>query len=78
VRIQRMHQRLSLLNNPNARVAMPVNPTLVALGQAEPPLQIEIVANRRKIGSASEQAGQKAQHHLGHLLVDRILLGLWK
>src|SRR3954449_1926497 len=71
-----MHQRRPLLNNPNARVAMPVDPTLVALGQAEPPFQIEIIANRGKLGPAGEQAGQKAQHDLGHLLVDRILLGL--
>src|SRR5947209_11473494 len=71
-----MHQRRPLLNNPNARVAMPVDPTLVALGQAEPSFQIEIVANRGKLGPASEQAGEKAQHDLGHLLVDRVLLGL--
>ena len=71
-----MHQRRPLLNYPNARVAVPVDPTLVALGQAEPPFQIEIVANRGKLGPAGEQAGQKAQHDLGHLLVDRILLRL--
>ena len=71
-----MHQRRSFLNNPNARVAMPVDPTLVALGRAGPPFQIEIVANRGKLGPAGEQASQKAQHDLGYLLVDRILLGL--
>ena len=48
VGIQRMDQRRPLLNNPNARVAMPVDPTLVALGQAKPPFQIEIVSNLGK------------------------------
>ena len=38
-----MHQRRPFLNDPNPRVAVTVNPPLVTLGQAEPPLQIEIV-----------------------------------
>jgi len=53
---------------------MTVDPPLVSLGKAEPAFQIKIV--RREIRIAShEQAGLKAAHHFGHLLVDRIRLG---
>lgn len=71
-----MDQCRPLLNNPNARVATPVDPALVALGQAEPPFQIEIVSDLGKLGSADEEASQEAQHDLGEVLVDRILLAL--
>ena len=76
MRIQGMHQCRPLLNNPNARVAMAVDPALVALGQAEPPFQIEIVSDLGKLGSADEEAGQEAQHRLDEVLVDRIVLAL--
>src|SRR5271165_282898 len=55
---------------------MAVDPALVALGQAEPPFQIEIVSDLGKLGSADEEASQEAQHDLGEVLVDRILLAL--
>ena len=71
-----MDQGGPLLHDPNARVAMPVDPPLVALGQAEPPFQIEIVSDRRQLGAADEQARQEAQHDPGEVLVDRILLAL--
>lgn len=74
--IQRMDQCGPLLHNPNARVAMPVDPAFVALGQAEPPFQIEIISDLGKLGSADEEAGQEAQHDPGEVLVDRILLAL--
>src|SRR5512135_617359 len=71
-----MDQGGPLLHDPNARVAMPVDPPLVALGQAEPPFQIEIVSDRRQLGAADEQARQEAQHDPGEVLVDRTLLAL--
>jgi len=54
VRIQRMDQRWPLLNDSNPRVAMAVNSPLVALGQAEPPFQVEVVADLVKRGLADE------------------------
>lgn len=69
-----MHQGWALLNDPNARVAMAVNPPLVALGQAEPPFQIEIVSDLGELGAPHEEAGQEAQHEPGEVLVDRIRL----
>ena len=53
-------------------LAMAVDPTLVALGQAKPPLQVEIVSDLLKLGSAHEEAGEKADHDLGHVPVNRI------
>src|SRR6476646_1074216 len=61
-----------LLNNPNTRVAMAVNPPLVALGQAEPPFQIEIVSDLGELGSPHEETGQEVQHDRSEVLVDLI------
>jgi hypothetical protein len=69
-----MDQCGPLLNNPNARVAVAVDPPLVALGQAEPSFQIEVVSDLGELGSAHEEASQKAQHDRGEVLVD--LIGL--
>jgi hypothetical protein len=76
VRIQRMHQRRPFLNDPNPRVAVAVNPSLVTLGHAEPPLQIEIVPDRLDLPLAHEQPGEEANHHPRHLLTDRIRAAL--
>src|SRR4051794_14411604 len=53
-------------------MATPVEPPLVTLGQAEPPLQIEIVADLLERGLADKQARDEADHDPGHLLVNRI------
>ena len=50
-----------------------VDPTFVALGQAKPTLQIEIIPNRFILLLAHEQAGQEAEHHRRHAVADRIL-----
>ena len=68
-----MHQRRPFLNDPNPRVAVTVDPPLVTLGQAEPPLQIEIVPDRFILLLADEQPGQEAEHHRRHPVADRIL-----
>jgi hypothetical protein len=70
--VQGMHQRGAFQNNANPRVAMAVNPPLMTLGQAKPPLQIEVVLDLHKHAFAHEQAGEKADHHLGHLFVNRV------
>ena len=50
-----------------------VNPPLVALGQAKPALEIEIVSDLFKLALADEKTGEKARHHLDHLLMNRLL-----
>ena len=50
---------------------MTVNSSLVAFGQAEPPLEIEIVPDLFELSLAHEKAGQEADHQRGHLLANR-------
>jgi hypothetical protein len=76
VRVQSMYQRRSFENDANPRVAMTMDSPLVALGQAKPSLQIEIVSDLRKLALADEKAGEKACHHLDNPLVNRVLLTL--
>jgi hypothetical protein len=71
--VQRMHQRRPFLNDPDPRMAVTVDPPLVTLGQAKPPLQIEIVPDEFKRALADEQAGEKTHHHADHLLVNGVL-----
>src|SRR4051812_17598939 len=67
-----MHHRRSFLNDPDSRMATTVEPPLVTLGQAEPPLQIEIVADPLERGLADKQARDETDHDHGHLAVNRI------
>src|SRR3954464_13711509 len=71
--VQGMYQRRSVQDQPNPRVAMTVDPPLVTLRQAEPPLQIEIVLDRFLLLLTDEEAGQEAEHHRRHPVADRIL-----
>ena len=73
VGIQRMHQRRPFLNDPDPRVAVTVDPPLVALGQAKPTLQIEIILDLFIHAVADEKAGEKAEHHRRHVVPNRIL-----
>src|SRR3954452_1399830 len=73
VSVQGMYQRRSVQDQPNPRVAMTVDPPLVTLRQAEPPLQIEIVLDRFILLLADEEAGQEAEHHRRYAEADRIL-----
>ena len=52
-----------------------VDATLVALGLAEPTLQIEVVPRQIRIVTANEQPRLKAPHHRRHLPPDRVRLG---
>ena len=76
VRVQCEDQRWSLLDDSNPRVAMTVDLPLVALGQAEPPLQSEIVPDLLELSLADEKAAQEADHQRGHLLANRIVMPL--
>src|SRR3954469_26063206 len=67
-----MHHRRPFLNDPDPRMATTVEPPLVTLGQAEPPLQIEIVADPLERGLADKQARDETDHDPGHLVVNRI------
>ncbi|MBV8270234.1 MAG: biotin/lipoyl-binding protein [Planctomycetaceae bacterium] len=73
VGVQRMHQRRTLHHQPDPRVATTVDPTLVALRQAKPTLQIEIVPDPFVLLLANEQTGQEAEHQPGHAVPDWIL-----
>jgi hypothetical protein len=67
-----MDHRRAFLNDPNPRVAMSVDPPFVALGQAEPSLKVEIVADLLEPGLADKEAGDETDHDPGHLSVNRI------
>ena len=73
VGVESRHQRGSFENEANPRVAMTVDPPLVALGQAKPALQIEVVPDLFKLALAHEKTGEKARHHLDHRTENRIL-----
>src|SRR3954453_13141609 len=70
---QGMHQGRALNDDANSRMAMTVNPPLVALRQPKPTLQIEIVPDLFPFVLADEKAGKEAEHHRGHLGANRIL-----
>ena len=67
-------QRLggSLLNDPNPRMFVAVDPAFMPLGYAKPSLQIEIIANLIQLIPAHKEARLEADHHLGHVFVERI------
>src|SRR5260370_11714821 len=71
--VESVYQRWSFQNEPNSCVAMAVDPSFVALGQAKPTLQFEIVSDLFKRALADEEASEKARHHLDHLPVCRVL-----
>ena len=57
-------------------MTVPVNPPLVALGQAKPALKIEIVLDLLELARADKKAGKEADHQRGHVPVNGILLPL--
>ena len=71
--IQCVDHRRPFLNDANSCVAMTVDSPLVTLGQSKPSLQIEIVPEFLERVLADEKAGEEAHHHLGHVLVNRII-----
>src|SRR3954469_15572705 len=73
MRVQRGHQRRPRLNQTDPRVATAVDPTLMALRQAEPALQVEVILDPFVVLLADEQAGEEAEHHRRHAVADRPL-----
>src|SRR5436305_6848857 len=61
-----------LLYDPDPRMAAPVNPPLVALGQAEPALEIEVVLDLLELARGDEEPGQEAGHQRGHVPANRV------
>src|SRR3954451_7455649 len=53
-------------------MAAPVNPPLVALGQAEPALEIEVVLDLLELARGDEEPGQEAGHQRGHVPANRV------
>lgn len=72
VRVQGRNQGRPILDDPNPRMAMAMNPPLMTLGEAKPSLQVEIVPNRLELTFPDEQARQEADHHRRHLLSNGI------
>src|ERR1700754_1791543 len=66
VGIEGMDYRRPFENQADPGVAMTVNPPLVTLGQAKPPLQVEMIPDRLVVLLPDEQTVQKAEHHRGH------------
>ena len=73
MRVQRQGEGWTFLHEPDTGMAVPVNATLVSLGQAEPAFQAQVVLDQLGVAS-DKQTGLEAGHHLGHLLVDRVRL----
>jgi len=70
--VESVHQRGTLDDDANARVAMTVDAPLMTLGQAKPTLQIEVVLDFCKRVRANEKTGAEAEHDLDHVLVNRL------
>jgi len=64
------------LDDANPCVPMTVDSPLVALGQAKPALEIEIVLDLLERSRADKKAGQEADHQRGHVLANWILIAL--
>ena len=61
------------MDDANPGVPVTVNSPLVALGQAKPALEIEIVLDLLELSRADKEAGQEADHQRGHVLANWIL-----
>lgn len=72
MRVQSVDQRGPLQDDTDPGVAMTMNATLMAFGQAKPAFELEVVSNVFKHAFAHEQARAEAVHDLRHLLVNRI------
>ena len=62
VRIQCEDQCRPVLDDSHPRVAMTMNSSLMAFGQAEPSFKIEIVLDLLELSRADKKAGQEADH----------------
>lgn len=69
--VQRQHECRALQHDPDACVAVAVNPPFMPFGQAEESLQIEIVLGQIYVASR-EQSRLETGHDLRHVFVHRI------
>lgn len=76
VGVQGGDQRGSFHDDPHARMTVAVDATLVPLGTAKEPFQIQIVTGNVGHIFADEQAGDKGVHGLGHRLPHRLVRAL--
>src|SRR3954465_12644534 len=72
VRVQHHNQRRSSLPDPHPRVAMAVDPTLMALRQPKPTLELEIVQDLGAVVSTGKQTATNRDHQPHHMGMDRI------
>ena len=64
------------MDDANPCMPVTVDSPLVALGQAKPALEIEIVLDLLERSRADKKAGQEADHQRGHVLANWILIAL--
>ncbi len=64
------------MDDANSGVPVTVNSPLVALRQAKPPLEIEVVLDLLELSRADKKAGQEADHEHGHVLANWVLIPL--
>jgi hypothetical protein len=76
VGVQCQHHRGTFPDDPHAGVTVAVDPTLMPLGEAKPPLQVEVVLHSVDLVPTGEEAGAEAVHQTGHLLVRRVIASL--
>src|SRR4051812_12038992 len=72
VRVQHRHQRRPLLYQTHPRMPAPVYPPLVALGQAEPALQVEVVQRQPLQTTSREHPHRERRHDHRHLHPHRV------
>jgi hypothetical protein len=66
MRVQRRQERRTVRHDPDSRVPMPVDTPLMALGQPEKALQLQVVARQVGIVASGKQAGREGYHCPGH------------
>jgi hypothetical protein len=67
--IKRQQQRWTLTHDPHARLTTAMPPTLVAFGAFAPTLQVPMVGWHLGGLATHQQAGRKAAHPLGDVLL---------
>lgn len=72
VSVQRQQERGPLLHDPHARMGMPVDAPLVALGFSEESFQIQIILRKVQPIAPRKHAVRETLHHPPHVLAERI------
>ena len=70
--VESWRQRGTLLDDPDARVAVAVDVPFMGFRQAKPAFQGEVVLGPLRVGSPHEQPRPEVGHDFGHLLVNRL------